>query len=496
MTVIIPENKISDIKNSVNIVDIVAEVVLLKKTGKNHSGLCPFHSEKTPSFTVSSEKQMFYCFGCGVGGDVFEFLKRHEGVSFPEAAQILARKYGIEIPTRSMSPEQKKRMTERETIYAINKQAMSFYLQNLLHKRFSQEAMAYLLNRGMKKEIIDGFSLGYAPEGWDNLIVFLRKKGIPLDLAERSGLIISKRDQQNKVERYYDRFRNRIIFPIFNTSQQVIGFGGRVMDSSLPKYLNSPETPLYIKSRSLYGLHAAKNRCRESGRVFVVEGYMDFLSLYQHGIKNSVATLGTALTPDHIRALKGHIGQNGKVILVYDSDEAGINAAKRSIGVFDKEDVDAYILELPTGYDPDSYIMKFGADSFKERAAKAPSTMFFLVAFYSKKYGESVEGKIRMVSDMMGPLSTINDNVKRSLYIQAIAERTGVALRGPVPLPTKHLRVPCRKSPDGEGTETWDHWEMRIHKRLIDLDASDRALRQLMRIQVPDGVHIEIVLKS
>ncbi len=422
MATFIPEDKITAIKNSADIVEIISESVLLKKAGKNYLGLCPFHSEKTPSFTVSPEKQIFYCFGCGEGGNIFSFLMKKEGLAFPEAARMLARRCGIEIPTREMSPEQKRRMSERESLLAINRQAMDFFRHRLLDSTAEKNAMAYLNTRGIKKEIIDSFCLGYAPTGWDNLAKFFTEKKISHTLAEKSGLIVPRKSKSG----FYDRFRDRIIFPIFDVGRQVIGFGGRILDDTLPKYLNSPETPLYNKSRSLYGLHYAKEKCRESNSVFIVEGYFDLIALHQHGILNSVATLGTSLTHEHVRILRGFIGKTGKVVLVYDSDAAGIKAAQRSIPVFDKGFVDAQILVLPTGYDPDSYLFEFGSDAFLNAVSGAQGVMPFLIDSAMKKHGLSIEGKIRIISDLKEPLSSINDSVARSLYIKELAERIGI----------------------------------------------------------------------
>ncbi|MBC8200077.1 MAG: DNA primase [Desulfobacterales bacterium] len=422
LAVYIPEEKINDIKNSADIVDIISETVVLKKSGKNYLGLCPFHSEKTPSFTVSPDKQIFYCFGCNAGGNVFSFLMKQEGISFPEAARMLARRYGIDIPVRTMSPEQKKRISERESVLAINRQAMDFFCRALLENASGKKAMEYLLKRGISREIIDDFKLGYAPEGWDNLAVYFSKNKQPDGLVEKSGLIIPRKGKSG----FYDRFRSRIIFPIFDISMQVIGFGGRVMDDSLPKYLNSPETHVYNKSRSLYGLHMAKGKCRESETVFIVEGYFDLLALHQHGIQNSVATLGTSLTPKHVQILRGFIGKNGRIVLVYDSDMAGIKAAQRTIEVFDKGYVDAHIVVLPDGHDPDSYLLEFGAEPFTKLAAESKGVISFLIDCAVKKHGLSTEGKIRIISDMKVFLAAINDNVARSLYVKELAERIGI----------------------------------------------------------------------
>jgi DNA primase len=418
----IPEDKISEIRNTVDIVDIISEAVLLKKSGRNYIGICPFHSEKTPSFTVSPEKQIFHCFGCGEGGNVFTFLMKQSGLTFPEAVKALANRYGIEIPKKSLSPDQRKQIDEREQILSINQQASDFFYRTLHHGTDGKNALAYLTKRGMKKDTITDFKLGYAPQGWDRLFSYFTKKKIPLHIVEKSGLIISKKNKSG----YYDRFRNRIVFPIFNLQQQVIGFGGRVMDDALPKYLNSPETLLYHKSRSLYGLHRAKNSCRQTRSVYIVEGYFDLLTLHQHGISNSVATLGTALTEEHVRSLKGFVGETGKFILVYDSDDAGIKAAQRTIEVFEKGFVDAQILTLDADYDPDAYIFQFGPEKFVTAAEQALHVIPFLMESAIKKYGLSVEGKIRILTELKLPLAALKDPVARSLYVKELAERIGI----------------------------------------------------------------------
>jgi len=416
----IPEEKVSEIKNAADIVDVISEAVALKKTGKNYLGLCPFHSEKTPSFSVSPEKQIFYCFGCGEGGNIFSFIMKREGVTFPEAARILSRRYGIEIPAQKMSPEQKQRMGEREGLLKINTQAMEFFHWNLLENSVGKKALSYLSKRGTPKEIIHRFKLGFAPERWDGLTNYFLKKRIPTEILEKSGLIIRRKTNNG----FYDRFRGRIVFPIFDVSAQTIGFGGRVMDDSLPKYLNSPETPIYNKRQSLYGVHQAKNRCREKESVYIVEGYFDLLALHQHGIENSVATLGTALTKEHARVLKGLVGTDGKVTLVFDSDEAGIKAAQRCIETFDKEYVNAQIIVLPSGHDPDSYLLEFGVESFGNVASNNRSGILsFLIDTAVKKHGLSIEGKINIISDLGKPLASIDDTVDRALFIKELAER-------------------------------------------------------------------------
>jgi len=415
--ILIPEDKITDIQNAADIVDVISEYVLLKKAGKNYKGLCPFHSEKTPSFTVSPDKKMFYCFGCHTGGNVFSFLMKHEGYSYPEAIKLLAERYGIELPTHEMSPEIRKQISEREALLSVNKEAKEYFC-NALQSSAGKEARAYLNNRGVAREIIDIFQLGYAPDGWDNLLNFFLKKRISPEMLEKAGLIIPRQTGKG----FYDRFRNRIIFPITDIHGQVIGFGGRVMDDSLPKYLNSPETPLYNKSRSLYGLNMTKRKCREEDKVFIVEGYFDLISLYQYGIQNAAATLGTALTPEHVRLLKGYAN---RIILVYDSDDAGIRAAHRSIEIFEKENTDAYIMTLPPGHDPDSFLFEHGAESFLRRSVDNSYSMIkFLMKSAIEKHGLSVEGKVKIISDMEKPIADVQDNIKRLLYIRDLAEST------------------------------------------------------------------------
>ena len=419
MAFFIPEEKISEIRNRADIIDIVSESVLLKKAGRNFVGLCPFHSEKAPSFTVSSEKQMFYCFGCGEGGNAFRFLMKNEGLSFPEAVKRLARRYGIEIPTERLSATKKRQLSEREGLLSINRAAMEFFCNNLLKESFGKKAQAYLNRRGFSREIIQQFNLGYAPGGWDRLSNYFSSRRIPFALVEKAGLIIPRRSGSG----YYDRFRERIIFPIFDLGLQVIGFGGRVMDESLPKYLNSPESPVYSKSRSLYGLHRGKQKCRETETVYIVEGYLDLIKLHQFGIENSVATLGTSLTEDHIRLLKGFAG---RTILVFDSDDAGLKAAHRTVGIFMKEEMEARVMVLPKGQDPDSFLSEFGYQAFMDHSDKAMGMMQFLTETAVEKYGLTVEGKIRILKDMKVPLASIQDGVARSLYTKALAERIGV----------------------------------------------------------------------
>jgi len=417
----IPEDKIEEIRNTADILDIVSESVVLKKTGKNYQGLCPFHTEKTPSFSVNPSRQIFYCFGCGTGGNVFSFLMKKEGLSFPEVVRDLARRYAIDIPVARMTPEQKQRMNEREQVFGINRLAMSFFTE-CLSSDAGKTARHYLVKRGIQLETIEKFQLGFAPEGWRHLVNFFQKKRVPLAMAEKAGLIVNRKSGSG----YYDAFRNRIVFPIFNISKQSVGFGGRVMDDAMPKYINSPETPVYNKSRLLYGCHLAKSAARSCETIFVVEGYFDLIALQQQGFTNSVATLGTALTSEHVKILKGFVGRSGKVILVFDSDTAGIKAAERSIPVFTAEFVDVLILVLPEGHDPDSYLLEFSPQAFEEKAETALNAVMFLIDSSVQRHGLSLEGKIRIVSDLKEPLAAITDPISQSVYVTALSEKVAI----------------------------------------------------------------------
>jgi DNA primase len=415
---IISREKIKDIQNASDILEVVSERVALKKAGKNWLGLCPFHTEKTPSFTVSPEKKIYHCFGCGAGGDVFRFLMTLDGLTFPEAVRLLAARHGIDLPDESAHRGSTK-VSEKDRLLQINAEAMRFYQRQLLEADSGKRAKAYLIQRGMSRKIIDAFCLGYAPDSWDSLIRHFQSTQIDSQWLEQAGLAVPRK----KGGGHYDRFRNRIMFPIFDLYGKVIAFGGRVLDDALPKYLNSSETPIYQKSKSLYGIQGARATCRQTASVFIVEGYFDLLTLHQHGIENAVATLGTALTADHVKQLRADVGESGHVVLVYDSDEAGIKAAQRSIAVFREGFLAAKIVVLPSGYDPDSYLMEKGPDAFLKTTRQALGVMPFLMERAVAKYGLEPEGKVRIMNEMQTTVAAVGDPVERTLYIQQLAER-------------------------------------------------------------------------
>jgi DNA primase len=431
---LIPESIIEDVRRAADIVEIVSEVVALKPAGRNLVGLCPFHNEKTPSFTVSPEKQIFHCFGCGQGGNVFAFLMQHQGMSFPEAVRALAERYRIPIPETAGDRGQGAGADLRSRLQAVNSLALDFYRRSLAHPGEGRPARDYLERRGLSAAVIEAFQLGYAPPGWDHLARFLKQRRVPEALAEKAGLIAPRRSGSG----FYDRFRSRIIFPIFDLGGKVAGFGGRVLDDGLPKYLNSPETPLYNKRRCLYGLYQARDHCRAHKAVYIVEGYLDLLALHQRGLANAVATLGTALTAEQVALLKRFIG-SGDIILVFDGDAAGQKAAERTRPIFEQlhsrfqpgsfqreKGVNTRVLELPEGHDPDTFLREHGPEAFTALAATAKGMVAFLIDAALRQHGDTIEGRASAVGELIGPLQAVGDPVTRSLYVKLLAEKVGV----------------------------------------------------------------------
>ena len=418
----IPDEKVREIREACSIVAVISDYLTLTKSGTNYKGLCPFHNEKTPSFFVNETKKFFHCFGCGVSGDVFTFIIKRENVSFVEAVKIIARRCGISLPDTLLTPHQKKELSEREELFRITAQAAAFYHHTLLNDDRAANARYYLEQRGISADTIKTFYLGYAPETWDTLTVFFRARGVSLDAVQRTGLIIRKGNDQ-----YYDRFRRRIIFPVFNVAQHVIGFGGRIIGNGEPKYLNSPESPIYTKRESLYGLPNAVASIQQQDRAIVVEGYFDLLSLYQAGVTNAVAALGTALTEQQIRTLRRY---SRNIVMVFDSDAAGQKAMARSLEPLMKHDVFSCLVVLPQGEDPDSFIRKYGGEAFQEKIESAFPLFDFVMEKTITQYDLSTpRGKV-FACDAIKPLfRIISDPMERDLYLQKVAQRIGVTVQ-------------------------------------------------------------------
>jgi DNA primase len=414
MAEFIPDEVIEEIRQRADIIEVISDYVALKKAGTNYKGLCPFHQEKTPSFTVSQEKQLFHCFGCGIGGNIFTFLMKYEQVAFAEAARALAQRYGIAIPeVKATAQDQRK-----ENLRQINAVALDFYVRELSQEKEGKVARGYLEHRGIERAIWEEYGIGYAPARWDALVTHLKKKGVNVKEAEVLGLIIPKKGG------WYDRFRDRIIFPIFDLRDRVIGFGGRILnDGQEPKYLNSPDSPLYKKGTGFYGLNVARKSIQKAGgKVCIVEGYFDLLSMAQKGVKNVVAALGTALTHEQAR-LARRFGK--EFFLLFDPDEAGTKAALRGVEIFLQEEIFATVIPLPDGLDPDGYFQKGGdAQALWSKAIPGVEyTMEQLMAGYDQG---AIEGRSQAVRAVLPFLIRIKDGMSRDLYLKRLAEKTGV----------------------------------------------------------------------
>ncbi len=406
------EEVIQKVKEQNDIIDVISDTVRLKRTGRNYLGVCPFHHEKTPSFTVSRDKQIYKCFGCGAAGNVISFVMKTKNLTFPESVKFLAERVGIDIEESS---EKKAQKIKFDKMYNINVEAARYFFNNL---RKNEKAYSYFKNRGIDDITMKRFGLGFATDGWHNLRNYLKTKGIKEEELLNLGLTI-----KSPKGSIYDRFRNRVIFPVFDYSGKVIGFGGRVLDDSKPKYLNSPETPLFKKGIHLYGLNfAIKNNMDRA--VVIVEGYMDCISLHQHGITNVVATLGTALTEYQAKLLKRYVD---RVVISFDADIAGQNATLRGLEILKKEGFDIRVLQVPQGKDPDEYIKANGKEAF----IKLIDNSLPLIDYRLKKSEDGInftnkEMIIKYVKDVANILSSV-DSIERDVYVKQVSQKTGVS---------------------------------------------------------------------
>ncbi len=410
------DNKIEEIKSRVDIVELASEYLTLKKAGRNFIGLCPFHQEKTPSFTVNRDKQIFYCFGCGEGGNVITFLMKIADKTFPEAIKDLAEKTGVVLPPMPSGKEGRQKDSLKESIINLNLRAAQHFNRNL-SSGAGKVAREYLQNRSISEETIKQFRLGFVPDTWRSLTDYIESSGSSLKLAEQAGLVIV-----GKEGNYYDRFRGRLIFPIENIFGEIVAFGGRVMEKGEPKYLNSPESPVYIKGKNLYGLNKTKEEIRKKGFALIVEGYFDLISLWNAGIGNVVATLGTALTREHLELLRRYTIE---VVALFDPDEAGRKALDRSLELFLSMRMRARALILPEGCDPDDYIKKHGKDKLNELIAHAPAISDYYIDNVLGG-GKTFEDKRDMIKTAMEFINKIDDEIEKNLFIKRIAEKLGI----------------------------------------------------------------------
>lgn len=465
----IPEEKIEEIRAAADIVDVVSGFVRLKKAGRNYSGLCPFHREKTPSFNVNPERAIFKCFGCGKGGNVFTFLMEMEQLSFVDAVEVLAERYNI-VLSREGGPSQETR-DQIEAMYEANRLAAHFFYDTLQGAK-GEVGRRYYEGRAWSTETQRSFGLGFAPDGWHHFLEFARARGMEEDALEATGLIIRKEGG-----RTYDRFRNRVIFPIISVSRKVLGFGARALEADdHPKYLNSPESAVYNKSRVLYGLSQSHRAIRDLDAVVLVEGYADVISLYQAGVENVVSTSGTALTPDQVHMLSRY---TRNFFFLYDADSAGLSAMLRGIDTILDEDCDARIVQLPAGEDPDSYVRARGAEAVRARLGEAVSFVDFITEqFRSEGKLETPEGKTQVTRRIVDLIARMDDPIRREFYIHHIAEKYGIyesvlyrelakelQSRGDRP----RRSMPVEVLQDGEATENGNGDIPRVEKIFCEL---------------------------
>ncbi len=416
----IPEEKVREVAERLSIVEVVSDYVSLRRAGGNFLGLCPFHAEKTPSFNVNPAREIFHCFGCGAGGNAFSFVMKIESVSFPEAVKLLARKAGVEIEERQLTPSEKKSQEEYAQFQRINELTASYYRSILLSGQEGDQARHYLANRSVEADISEAYRLGFAPDRRDGLVKHLKNNGVELDYALKLG-IVRKSDSG-----WYDLFRNRLIFPIKDARGQVIAFAGRVLDASLPKYINSPESPLYHKSSVLFGLDMALPSIRTGSSIIIVEGYFDHLALYRAGIRNVVATCGTALTGTHAGLIKRHAE---RVYTLFDGDSAGKKATIRSMELFLEQRIPAYVISMPAGDDPDSFLAEHSSEDFSVlRDTARPAFEYFVRSLLAATPPDSVDSKVRIIDDIVPRFRKIADSVERDLYEKEICRLLGITV--------------------------------------------------------------------
>lgn len=416
----IPEEKLNQIRDAVDLVDIVSAYVPLKKRGKSYVGLCPFHSEKTPSFYVDPSRGFYHCFGCGAGGNVFTFVMQMEKIGFVEAAKILAEKAGIPLP---VSEYQGKEKNETELLYQVNEWALEFFRNALWNTPDGKKAEAYIRNRGFDSSIIEKFQIGYAANQWDRLLKQGEKRGFSPELLYRAGLVVPRKEGKG----YYDRFRDRLMFPLLNPTGRVVGFAGRILGEAsphVPKYMNTPETPIYQKSQFLYGLYYSKEGIRRKNQVLVVEGYTDVMRFFQTGYDYVVASGGTALTEAQAKLLSRYIQ---RVSLVFDGDSAGFQAALRGIGVVISAGLRVTVTPLPEGLDPDGFLLKYGKEAMENVLQNASSFIdFHIKQKFPTPHLASSQEKVGVIRELLSIVSKIQDPLERQLVIKEIAEKLDV----------------------------------------------------------------------
>lgn len=477
-----PQELIDEIRIQNDIVSVISEYVALKPKGSSYFGLCPFHNESTPSFSVSADKQFYYCFGCGESGNVYSFIMRMENCDFPEAVRRLADRVHIALPEPEYSEEAKQFEKLKQQIYEMHKLAGRYYYA-VLHSKNGVKAESYLNNRGVKPEIQKKFGIGYAPYGRGYLYEYLKRKGYKRDAMLKSGLIMESKDGRG----LYDRFFNRIMFPIFDMQGRVVAFGGRVIDKGEPKYLNSPETAVFNKSKTLYGMNFAKMaRKRE---IILVEGYMDMISIYQAGFPNVVAGLGTAFNNDHARTLRKICD---RVILLYDSDEAGQRAALRAIPVLVNNGFEVMVTQVTGAKDADEFIKKCGSDAFGKLLVDAVNYIVFRINFIKKNYNmKNAEHRVRFAEEAAKVLSEVNDDIERDVYTKETAALCEI---DEMTLKSRIMRI--RDATESEFLKSAEKKRRRIYTETDSRDIRPKGVIEAQKAVLSLSVYNEKILRT
>ena len=484
----LPSSFIDQVRTSAEILDVVSQYVPLKPAGKNFKGLCPFHKEKTPSFNVSPERQIFHCFGCGEGGDVFKFLMLYDKMSFMEAVEHLANRAGITVPTSKRSRAER---DDRSLFLTLHEESNRFYRHQLLERQSGRRALEYLLKRGLSRKTIEEREFGFAPDNWSNLLEHLTRKGHKPDEIARSGLAVPRRDGRG----YYDRFRGRVMIPIRSESGKVVAFGARLLDKGEPKYLNSSESVIYRKSYTLFDFDRAREFVRNDGFVILMEGYFDCIQAQQAGVGNAVACCGTSLTVGHARLLKRY---SDRVVVNFDPDAAGQAATRRSIDLLIEEGFQVSVLTLPPGEDPDSFIRKNGSETYRKELANASLFIDYLMERTAERHDvDTPRGKATFLNEVLPTLALIQSHVERIAYVSRLAERAGISdeavveeLRRKVMGRTKEIHLP------EESTNTLKPAERDLVRWLLSAPVDSDALLSEMDDEDMQGLVTEPILKA
>ena len=495
----LPEDFIEEVRVANEITDVLSEYLTLKPKGKNYFGLCPFHNEKTPSFSVDPEKQLYHCFGCGAGGNVFTFIMDQERLDFIDSVKFLAQRKGIPLPGSIESPQDEETRKHKEQLYRLNREAALYYHENLL-SHHGRHALEYLKSRGIDQRIIKTFGIGYAPKSWDSTKNYLLSKGFDKQLLTETGLILEKN------QREYDRCRDRIMFPIIDHRDRVVGFGGRVLDDSAPKYLNSPESPIFNKGSVLFGLNLARKR-RPIESFIIVEGYLDVITLHRFGIYNGVASLGTALTPDQARLMRRY-AQN--IYTAYDGDTAGQKATLRGLDILKSVGCNVRVIVFPKGMDPDDILVNHGIEYFNKLMNNAMTITDFKLDRLQAQYDlDNQEEKVEFTTKAVRILTDVDNLLERDIYIQRLNNLTGfrpeLLYRYVEQVENRGGKPGLKKNKIGNNRHTTPIRKARIHiaanikaeMHLIRLMASDeemakRIINRLGDLRFDDPIHNKV----